>query len=143
MPEAAVGEGKVVDAEKLRLTGQADGGFLTEGQFAHGFLYGGRHHLLGGRVHGSDVTVYVTLYNAHGRGVDKQTQKGVLLLQRKVFAAQANQQVVKGLYNDIRFGLTGHCQSGCQVQIFHQFHAADECIVRTECLLIEEPQIKE
>ena len=142
MPVASVGKGLMADAEQPGFTWDAYGGCFSQRQGMHGFLYRGREYLTGSRVHRGNVTVYVALHDTHRRGFYQKTEEGILFLQSDVLAAQTVQQVVEGAHNDVCFMLSRRGEPCCQIQIPHQFHASDKCIVGAYGLMVEEPEVK-
>ena len=93
-------------------------------------------------IHRVDVAAQVALYHPHRRGFDKETQEGILLLEAQVLAAQAGEQVVEGADDNVRLVLSRRSQPRRQVQVLHQFHAADEGVVGLYHLAVEVAQVE-
>ena len=143
MLEASVRKTEVADAEELRAARNAYGGRLAKRQCVDGFLDTWRQHLTGCGIHGRCIAVEVALDDAHRRGIDKQVEEGVLLFEPEVLTAQTTQQVVERADDDVSLMLSRRSEARGQVEFPHQFHAANQCVVWSDGLAVEVPEIEQ
>ena len=143
MLEASVRKTEVADAEELWAARNAHGGRLAKRQCLDGFLDTWRQHLTGCGIHGSCVAVEVTLDDTHRRSIDKQVEEGVLLFEPEVLAAQTTQQVVERADDDVGLMLSRRSEARRQVEFPHQFHAANQCVVWSDGLAVEVPEVEQ
>ena len=139
----AVRKTEVADAEELRAARNAYGGRLAKRQCVDDFFNTWRQHLTGSGIHGSRVAVEVALDDAHRGGLNQQVEEGVLLFKPEVLAAQATQQVVERADDDVGLVLSRRSEARRQVEIPHQFHAANQRVVWSDGLAVEVPEVEQ